>query len=73
MAQAVEHLPSKCEALSSKPSTSEKNKIPLWWWYIPIVSAIQEADCLRLEVLDWATQSDPCLKKRKPGASGSNL
>jgi hypothetical protein len=42
MAQTVEHLPSKCEALSSTPSTAKEKENTVMsqaWWYMPVIPA----------------------------------
>jgi hypothetical protein len=36
MAKVVESLASKCEALSSNPSTSQKKRIIFWGFFMPL-------------------------------------
>jgi hypothetical protein len=47
----VEHLPSKCEALSSNPMPQKKKpSLARHWWLTPIILAIQKAEIRRIEV-----------------------
>jgi hypothetical protein len=75
VAQVVECLPSKHEALSSNPRREQPSQIQLWM-FTPIIPAVE-----RQKQEDWEFGArvgymvKPCLKKKKKelGASGSCL
>jgi hypothetical protein len=65
MAQAVEYLPSKREALSSNPMTTEikkkKKKVQHGggWWCTLIPALGRQRQEIRSWKPDWATQQEP--------------
>jgi hypothetical protein len=46
----VEHLPSKCEALTSNPSTTKEKTRVGQQWLTPVILATQEAEIQRIEI-----------------------